>query len=505
VDLLLSHGYFLDEDPHERAVMKPYPPLGILYLSGYLKSKGFSVEVFDNTFSRRQDFVAKVAAARPPVVGLYCTLMTRRSALGLIAECKQLGSKVIVGGPEPVNYAEEYLSRGADVVVAGEGELTVEALLPALAERGPHRLHDVGGIVFRDEDGAVVKTESRKTVENLDTLPFPDRAAIDLPHYVRVWKEHHGRGSVSLITARGCPFRCNWCSHSVYGYSHRRRSVTNVADEIDLIMETYRPEQVWYADDVFTIHKKWFFAYAEELKRRGRRIPFETISREDRLDEDIVRTLAEMGCYRLWVGAESGSQNILDRMERKTDAERMRGQIQLLKRHGIETGTFIMLGYDGETVEDLEATVDHLRSSLPDLVLTTVAYPIKGTLYHQKVSERVVSLRPWEEGSDRDLTVKGRYSRRFYQFATRWMVNEVALERARRSTAPPVERAQALARTFLSAQVGRLGMALTESEVEAGASSPTGDGSLRSLAEAASLRSLGGLGGKVLRGALRRL
>ncbi|TME40437.1 MAG: B12-binding domain-containing radical SAM protein, partial [Chloroflexi bacterium] len=313
---------------------------------------------------------------RPPVVGVYSNLMTRTKVLQVMDVAKQAGSLVVVGGPDPVNYLDEYLSRGADMVVFGEGELTLEQLVPHLIERGAHDLAGIQGIAFRNDQGEIVRTEPRPMIADLDAQPFPDRAAINQHAYIDVWREHHGRGSVSLITARGCPYTCTWCSHSVFGYSHRRRSPKNVVDEVEQIVATYTPDLLWYADDVFTINHKWLFDYSAELLRRGFHLPFETISREDRLNEEVIETLARMGCYRLWIGAESGSQKILDAMKRRTNAERVRGMVHLLQKHGIEVGMFIMLGYDGEEREDLEATVEHLKLAGPNTFLTTVAYPI---------------------------------------------------------------------------------------------------------------------------------
>ncbi|MDI3339980.1 MAG: radical SAM protein [Sphaerobacter sp.] len=465
MDILLTHGYYLYQDPHELQVMKPYPPLGILYLSAYLKARGFDVRVFDTTFRSPEAFEAYLVRERPPIVGLYANLMTRPRVVQAMRLAKAVGATVVVGGPEPANYPEEYLTRGADVVVIGEGELTLAELLPHLARYGPTGMAHIQGIVYRDDDGRLARTEPRPYIPRLDELPFPDRAAIDIPHYVRVWREHHGRGSVSLITARGCPYTCTWCSHAVYGYSHRRRSPENVADELETIIETYQPDMVWYADDVFTIHKGWFFRYAAELERRGIRIPFETISREDRLNEEIIRTLRDMGCFRLWIGAESGSQRILDAMRRRTKADRVREMVHLLQRYGIEAGMFIMLGYEGEELPDLEATVEHLKAANPDLFLTTVAYPIKNTPYYEAVKDRVIPLKPWDEGSDRDFTVAGRHSRRFYRYATRWMVNEVAAHRERQR---PQRDYRRLAKAVVNARIGRLGMLATQHEVERG-------------------------------------
>jgi radical SAM superfamily enzyme YgiQ (UPF0313 family) len=462
VDVLLTHGYFLGEDEHELEVMRPYPPLGLLYISAHLKERGFAPEIFDSTFSAPAEFERFVARERPPVVGIYCNMMTRRNALRMIPACRAAGAAVVVGGPDPVNYAAEYLDAGADVVVVGEGELTLEELL----RRGLDGLGEVEGIVYRQEGGRLVTTPPRPYLADLDAQPFPDRAAIDIPAYMRVWKEHHGTSAVSLITARGCPYKCTWCSHAVFGYSHRRRSAANVADELEQIVGTYRPDIVWYADDVFTIHHRWLRTYAEELDRRGLRVPFETISREDRLNEEVVETLARMGCFRLWIGSESGSQRVLDGMLRRTNAERVREMVRLLQRHGIEAGMFIMLGYEGEELADLEATVEHLKLAIPDQLLTTVAYPIKGTPYYDAVGDRVRALKPWADGSDRDLTVAGRHSRRFYEHATRWLVNEVAHERlVQAGGGLPARRL----RSLVNAKRGRLGMLLTQHQVEEGA------------------------------------
>ena len=466
VDILLAHGYFLEEDENERGIMRPYPPLGMLYVSSHLKAKGFGVEVFDATLSTPAAWEKVLARSRPPVVGLYVNLLTRARILRMIAQARAVGARVVLGGPEPVGHAEQYLARGADVVVVGEGERTLEALLPHFARHGMDGLDGIDGLIFRGADGELVGTAPRTQIEQLDAQPFPDRDAIDMDRYVDIWRRHHGRGSVSLITARGCPYRCRWCSHTVFGHTHRRRSPANVVQEVEHIVERWAPDMLWYADDVFTIHHRWLYSYVEALEARGLRLPFETISREDRLNEAVVATLARMGCYRLWIGAESGSQRILDRMERRTDAERVVEMVKLLQRYGIEAGMFIMLGYDGEELADLEETTDRLKRALPDVFLTTVAYPIKGTAFYDDVADRVVPLSDdWATGGDRLQTLAGRRSRRFYRFATRWMVSEVELHR-RRSRG--IGSALGRGRLWLNARVGRLGMRWTEGEVEPG-------------------------------------
>jgi radical SAM superfamily enzyme YgiQ (UPF0313 family) len=177
----------------------------------------------------------------------------------------------------------------------------------------------------------------------------------------------------------------------------------------------------------------------------------------------VIETLARMGCFRLWIGSESGSQRVLDAMDRRTDAGRVREMVRLLQRHGIEVGMFIMLGYEGEDQADLDATVEHIKAAVPDQLLTTVAYPIKGTPYFEQVADRVIPLTTWETGSDRDVVLAGRHSRRYYSFATRWMVGEVNWQRQRNGARP---RPAALARAFVNSKVGRLGMLLTRGELE---------------------------------------
>ena len=464
MDILLSHGYFLSEDPHELKIMKPYPPLGLLYISSYLKSKGFQTQIFDSTFNTLRAYQEYIQTMRPPVVGLYSNLMTRQHILQMIKVSKEAGSLVILGGPDPANYAMEYLAYGADIIVTGEGELTLEELLPRLPGQNISKLQDIKGIAFLEND-SLVQTLPRPAITDLDSLPYPDRDGIDINQYIQTWKDNHGMGSISLITARGCPYTCTWCSHAVFGYSHRRRSVENVADELELMIGKYHPDMVWYADDVFTINHRWLFEYASALKKRHIHIPFETISREDRLNKQVIQTLAEMGCYRLWIGSESGSQRVLDAMQRKTDAARAREMTHLLQDHGIEAGLFIMLGYDGEEIEDIEESVQFLKEANPKTFLTTVAYPIKGTPYYEAVADRIIPLKTWDSGSDRDFTIAGRHSRRFYHFATQWMVNEVAFEKQKKAARKNYLH---IGKTKFNSWAGRLGMRFTQHEIENG-------------------------------------
>lgn len=432
-DLLLTHGYFLYEDPKELQIRKPYVPLGILYICSHLRSKGFAVDVFDATFSSKGDLIRYLYSEPPSVLGIYANLMTRKNVVEIVKRAKEAKWKTVVGGPEPGAYIQEYLDAGADVVVIGEGELTMEELLPALALNSSSALHNVRGIAFLDESGIIHRTPPRAQIPDIDLQPWPARDAVDIRRYMQTWRETHGQGSLSFITARGCPYKCRWCSHQVFGMTHRRRRPEHVVDEVEWMLATYQPDMVWIADDVFTIHHGWLRAYAGEMRRRGIRIPFECISRADRLNQEAADLLAELGCFRLWIGSESGSQRILDAMERGVTVEQVQSAVSLCKERGIQTGMFLMWGYEGEELRDIEATIEHVKKTDPDVFFTTVSYPIKGTPYYQRMENSLVQLKPWRTSSDRELVVRGRPSTKFYECADLLLHQEVKLARLQRA------------------------------------------------------------------------
>jgi anaerobic magnesium-protoporphyrin IX monomethyl ester cyclase len=464
MDLLLTHGYFLDEDAKELAIMKPYVPLGLLYISSHLRNKGFDVEVYDSTFGSRNELVRLLGSQKPSVIGIYGNLMTRGNVTAITRIAREAGWTVVLGGPEPSNYCAEYLEAGAHVVVEGEGELTMEELLAALRRPCGPDLERVNGISFRGADGSIVRMPPRAQIADLDSQPWPDRERVDVARYLEVWRKHHGSGSLAIITARGCPYHCRWCSHSTFGKTNRRRSPEKVVDELEWLLERYAPDMVWIADDVFTIHPGWILRYAAEMRRRGLRIPFECITRADRLDARMAEALVELGCFRVWIGSESGSQRILDAMQRGVTVSRVREAIHLCQARGIQTGMFLMWGYEGEELADIEATVEHVKSSRPDVFLTTVAYPIKGTPYYQDVSAKLVSAGEWSRTTDRELRIHGRHSRRYYQFADQLLKSEVTLDRLFREGTSDLSE---VARLRSSITTARAGLAESQREVEA--------------------------------------
>jgi radical SAM superfamily enzyme YgiQ (UPF0313 family) len=441
---LLTHGYFLDEDAKERRLMRPYPPLGILYLAAYLEKRGLSAEVFDSTFSSRAALERHLVASRPDVVGIYTNLMTKLNVLRLVrfirAEPALRETRIVLGGPEVTHHADKFLEHGADVIVVGEGEETMQALVShwSSGERAPEALAAIEGLVFRDGAGQVVRTAPRALLRSLDELPMPKREAVDLRPYLDAWRAAHGENAISVSTMRGCPYSCRWCSRAVYGESYRRRSPGLVVDEIEAVVDRYHPDTLWFVDDVFTINHRWLAELTAELERRAVRVRYECITRADRLDERSVDLLRRSGCHRVWIGAESGSQKVLDAMDRRVTVERVRDMIQLSKKHGIETGTFIMLGYPGETEADIDATIEHLKRADPDQFTITVAYPIKGTPYYEDIKSDIVDARPWELTTDRDLALRRPHSPLYYQLAVARVVNEVrAHQLARRAGGTP--------------------------------------------------------------------
>lgn len=462
-DLLLTHGYFLFDDPKEVQIRKPYVPLGMLYLCSHLRAKGFAADVFDTTFSSKEELIRHLQTEHPSVLGVYANLMTRRNVVEILRSAREAGWRTIVGGPEPGAYAREYLEAGAEVVVIGEGELTIEELLPALRANSASALSRVRGIAFLDEQGQMHSTPPRPQIANLDAQPWPARDAVDVPRYLRTWREAHGKGSLAFITARGCPYECQWCCHQVYGQTHRRRNPSAVVDEVEWLLGAYQPDMVWVSDDVFTIHQGWLRKYAAEMRARGLRIPFECISRADRLNDEMMDLLAELGCFRLWIGSESGSQRILDSMKRGVRVEQIRSAVASCQARGIQAGIFLMWGYEREDMVDIDATIEHVKQTDPDVFLTTIAYPVKGTPFYDKIAPSLASPRAWAESSDRELIVRGRHTRRFYDFASRLLREEVQLAKLRQSDQPEGSESELQARI----QELRNGLHASFEEVEA--------------------------------------
>jgi anaerobic magnesium-protoporphyrin IX monomethyl ester cyclase len=462
MDILLTHCYFLEDDEKEQQIMRPYPPLGILYISGYLEDQGIQNEVYDTTFSSKKAFRTYLLTHKPRVIGIYVNLMTKINVLETIRFVKENlpNTSIILGGPEVRYSAENFLRYGADYIVIGEGEETMTELVnnlilvpagmeaDASGQPDVHVAKNIYGIAYL-HNNQFVQNPERQKIKDLNELSIPNRKKINLHQYLDTWKKFHGKNALSVSTMRGCPYTCKWCSRAVYGLSYRRRNPDKVVEELVQVKKEYNPDSLWFVDDVFTISHKWLTGFRDELKRQDLLIPYECITRADRLNEEVILMLKETGCFRIWIGAESGSQKVIDLMDRRVDVNQVRDMIKLTRKHGIEAGTFIMLGYPGETEADIEETIHHLKESNPDYFTITVAYPIKGTELYQEIEAIQTTNLEWSTSTDRQIDFKRAYSRKYYDYAVKRVINEVNYFKVR-DGAPNIKAAKLKAKSLIA-------------------------------------------------------
>lgn len=436
--VLLTHGYFLEEDATEKRIMKPYPPLGILYISAYLDQENIPHAVYDTTFSTEEKWIQYIREEQPDIISFYVNLMTKVKIIRLIKKLKNEdllpNVKIILGGPDITYNQENYLATGADFLIIGEGEETFAELVQHLDKDLP--LDEITGLTFKKGD-EIVKNSPRIKIKDLDNLPLPNRHLFPIPTYLETWKNAHGKSALNVSTQRGCPYTCKWCSTAVYGQSYRRRSPQKVVEELQLLMETYNPDSFWFVDDVFTVSHKWMRGFAEAIKESGLKIQYECITRAERMNEEVIQILKETGCFRVWIGAESGSQKIIEAMDRRVDVNVVKNQLVATREAGIETGTFIMVGYPGETYDDILKTAAYLEDALPDQFTITKSYPIKGTALYNEIEDKITQQPDWFTSTDREIDFERSYPDRFYDAAIRYIYNRVKLKRKEGS---PVDR-----------------------------------------------------------------
>lgn len=432
--IVFTHGYFISEDPKELEIMRPYVPLGILYISAWLQKNNYNNEVFDSTFSTFELQKQFILDNEPDVLAIYTNLMTKLNVLRTIQFVKSQSTlnhtKIVLGGPEVTNHIDKFLEHGADYIIQGEGEETMLELVQFLDQKSELNRTQIAGLSFKDETGQTIFTNERGKLKDLDELPMPNRTKVNLQLYFDAWKAKHGTSAISINTMRGCPYSCKWCSRAVYGQSYRRRSAKHVVDEIEWIQNNYKVDSIWFVDDVFTVSHKWLNEFTQELGNRKLKIAYECITRADRMSEEVIDLLKESGCFRVWIGAESGSQKVIDLMDRRVDVLQVRDMIRKAQAKGVQAGTFIMVGYPGETEEDIFETIKHLKDSDPDIFTITIAYPIKGTPLFIEIESDITTKLPWESSTDRDIDFKRTYTRNYYNFAVKHIVNEVNAHKA---------------------------------------------------------------------------
>jgi len=439
LDLLLFHAWLLAHDAREQEVMRPFPPLGIQYLVAWMRRHGMpATDWFDPSFDPDLSrFWGEIADTDPRVVGLYGHTVTRPVAAEVLPRLAAEGRRIVAGGPDPTQYLDDYFDMGVEVIVIGEGEETLAALMDHLrAHRWqwePAELPRIPGIAWR-EDGVVRRSPPRPLIRPLSRIPWPQRERRDLDRYFDAWRDRHGETALSMVTSRGCPYHCTWCSKQVYGDTFRRRDVDEVLDEVEDLKERFDPDQIWFADDLFTINKRWVRQFSQRIVERCLVTPFYVIARPETLTPELCAALKRAGCYRVYISAESGAQHVLDAMKKGDTVEHIHAAGRRLRAHGIELGVFVMLGYPGETRRDVDATLRMLHALRPDVTLLSVAHPMRGTAFYDAVSDRLLPAdAQWVQDHGGRLPFEMDYPPRFYDLAQRMIWAETALVRRLRA------------------------------------------------------------------------
>lgn len=432
VDVLLTHSYFLRFDPKQQAAHMPYPPLGTLYAASVLRSSGLSVRLCDVMLADSEEIIrASLTEHKPKLLVIYeddfnylnkmCLTRMREAAFIMSGIAKEFGIPVIVHGSDAADHAEKYLSRGADAVVIGEGEQTLLDVCTALLKQPHGELGSIPGTVFL-KDGVIVRTPRRPVQQVLDSIPFPAWDLVEWDRYRSEWMKHHGYFSVNIVTTRGCPYHCNWCAKPIYGQVYNSRSPENVVQEMMLLKQTVAPDHLWFADDIFGLKPGWIRRFAELVNEKDVRIPFKIQSRADLLVRpDEAAALAHAGCSEVWIGAESGSQKILDAMDKGITVAQISEARALLKQHSIDAAFFLQFGYRGETMEDIRATVAMVTELLPEHIGISVSYPLPGTKFYDTVAAEMGEKKNWTDSDDLSMMYRGTYTPQFYKQLHRYV------------------------------------------------------------------------------------
>jgi anaerobic magnesium-protoporphyrin IX monomethyl ester cyclase len=434
-DVLFGQAYFLRFDPKLWEARQPYAPLGALYAAAYVRDAGYRVALFDAMLAASElEWAAALDAHRPRFAVIYednfnylskmCLLRMRQAALTMIDMARARGITTIVAGADATDHPATYLDRGADVVVAGEGEVTLVELLETLAGRRGAvgsdderfaALKQVNGLWLRVGDGRNLRTPPREIIRKLDALPPPAWDLVDVNRYRSMWRARHGYFSMNLVTTRGCPYHCNWCAKPIYGQRYTARSPEHVVEEMAWLKRTYGPDHLWIADDIFGLKPGWIERFATLVKERGAAIPFKCLLRADQVTPAVARALHAAHCRTAWIGAESGSQGILDAMEKGTRVDQIADATGLLHGAGVNVGFFLQFGYPGETREDIDRTLQMVRDCAPDDIGVSVSYPLPGTTFYQRVQAQLGQKQNWVDSNDLAMMYHATYVPDFYR------------------------------------------------------------------------------------------
>jgi anaerobic magnesium-protoporphyrin IX monomethyl ester cyclase len=426
-DVLLTHSYHLYYDRKQTRKMQPYPPLGTLYAAALLRSAGLSVALFDTMLNDpEKGFQAALDEHRPRVVVVYednfnfltkmCLTRMREVAYHILEVSRKAGTAVLVNGSDASDHALEYLRKGFRCVLLGEAEWTLLEAIQHLLKGDSQGVAQTPGLAYLDDETQeLVRTPHRPLTRDLDLLSFPARDLIDADQYRTAWKTAHGYFSMNIVASRGCPYRCNWCAKPIYGDSFAVRSAWSVAEEMRRLKYDFGAEHLWFADDIFGLRAKWVRELAVEVERLDAAVPFKMQSRVDLMTVDTVRALRRAGCAEVWLGVESGSQKILDAMDKGTRVEQIAKARENLRNEGIRACYFLQFGYQGETWEDIQKTVKLVQDTRPDDVGVSVSYPLPGTKFFDRVQAQLGDKTNWSDSEDLSMMFQGAYTDEFYR------------------------------------------------------------------------------------------
>lgn len=423
-NVLLTNSYFYRFDHKQWRFKQPYPPLATLIAASVLRNSGYNVGLFDVNLSNDPDHLMQhLQLHRPKYVFIcddgfnyltkMCLTVMRDAAFKMARLAKKVGCTVIVSSSDAADHYEKYFAAGVDYVIRGEVENTILELLDAVEKR--KNISSIAGVIFK-QSGKTVICAPRAVMRDLDTLPLPAWDLVDIGAYRKIWKKYHGYFSLNVATTRGCPFKCNWCAKPIYGNRYNSRSPKHVADEIEFLIKHYQPDHFWMCDDIFGLKPGWIQEFNEIIKKRNLRFKYKIQSRADLLlESDTIQALAESGAETVWIGAESGSQKILDAMDKGTTVEQIHEASVLLRRNNIRTAFFLQFGYPGETATDIQATIDMVLKLMPDEVGISISYPLPGTRFYEKVKAQLNDKQNWSDSDDLDMMFKSTFNRGYYR------------------------------------------------------------------------------------------
>ncbi|MCC6281517.1 MAG: B12-binding domain-containing radical SAM protein [Saprospiraceae bacterium] len=442
-DILFTHSYFYKFDRKQWETQQPYPPYGTLYAAALMRSCGFEVGLFDTALrDSPAELESILQREQPRYLVIYddgfnyltkmCLTRMREAAFEMAKMGKKYGCHVIVNSSDSTDHEAQYLAEGADFVILGEGEQTLRALIQAL-EAGVHDFSDIAGLAYQQEGNAdITRTAPRPVLNDLDSLPDPAWDLVDMDAYRQVWMRAHGFFSLNLATTRGCPYKCNWCAKPIYGNRYNSRSPERVVAEIEYLIEQFGVRHFWMADDIFGLKPGWPQRFRDLAQAKKLKFEYKIQSRVDLLlKEDTIDALAASGLRQVWVGAESGSQKILDAMDKGTKVEEIAEATHLLKKKGIEVCFFLQFGYLGETKADIEATLDMLKKLEPHDIGISVSYPLPGTKFYEKVKSMLGAKQNWEVSDDLAMMYPATYSSAYYRRLHRLVHKQFRLQQGR--------------------------------------------------------------------------